>query len=225
MRALSFRLNPHLYLRDPQHTELGMSIIKKSVELIDQLGFEQFTFKKLSEEIHCTEASVYRYFENKHRLLHYLTAWYWSWLEYRIDLALGSLRQPEEKLRACLRVLTEEKKFDPTFAFVDEEALNRIVVAELDKTYLTKWVDSDNKEGLFLGFKSLCNRIADLLLKINPQYPYSESLASTLLLAVKQQLFFADHLPTLSSMKRGKKMHETLYQFVENMALGTIKNY
>jgi len=63
------------------------------------------------------------------------------------------------------------------------------------------------------------------LLEINPQYPYSQSLASTLLLAVKQQLFFADHLPTLSSMKRGKKMHETLYLFVENMALGTIKNY
>ena len=85
MATLFFKLNDHLYVRDPQHTALGQNIINKGVELIDRLGFEQFTFKKLAEEIGSTEASIYRYFENKHRLLHYLTAWYWSWLEYQID--------------------------------------------------------------------------------------------------------------------------------------------
>jgi hypothetical protein len=57
--------------------------------------------------------------------------------------------------------LCEEKKYDPAFDFIDEVALHRIVVAELDKTYLTKQVDSDNKEGLFGGFKSLCKKIAE----------------------------------------------------------------
>ena len=85
MTVLSIKLNEHLYLSDPQHTKLGQNIISKSVVLIDQLGFEQFTFKKLAKEIDSTEASVYRYFENKHRLLHYLISWYWSWLEYKVD--------------------------------------------------------------------------------------------------------------------------------------------
>ena len=158
MPALAFKLNEHLYLRDPQRTELGQHIISKSVEMIDRLGFEQFTFKKLAEEIESTEASVYRYFENKHRLLHYLISWYWSWLEYKVDIAIGHLKTPHEKLRACLQTIAEEKKYDPTFEFVNEEALYRIVVDELDKTFLTKWVDADNKDGLFLSFKSLCKK-------------------------------------------------------------------
>ena len=53
--------------------------------MIDQLGFEQFTFKKLARAIGSTEASVYRYFDNKHRLLTYLIAWYWKWMEYQIN--------------------------------------------------------------------------------------------------------------------------------------------
>ena len=223
MAVLSFKLNAHLYLRDPQHTELGQSIIQKSIELIDQLGFEQFTFKKLAEAIHTTEASVYRYFENKHRLLHYLTAWYWSWIEYRIEMAVGNLTQPEEKLFGCLRVLTEEKKYDPSFDFIDEVALNRIVIAELDKTYLTKWVDEDNKEGLFLGFKSLCNRIASIVLEINPQYPYPHSLISTLMLAVKQQLYFADHLPSLTDLRNSNNRHEELYRMLTSFAKAAVQ--
>ncbi|MEQ8423427.1 MAG: TetR/AcrR family transcriptional regulator, partial [Cyclobacteriaceae bacterium] len=154
MDSIAFKLNEHLFLKDPQHTELGQNIISKSVQMIDQLGFEQFTFKKLAEEIDSTEASVYRYFENKHRLLLYLVAWYWSWLEFRIVQQTTSLQKPEDKLKASLRVVTDEKKFDPSFAFVDEVALHRIVIAELDKTYLTKGVDKDNQEGLFGGFKS-----------------------------------------------------------------------
>lgn len=223
MPVLTFKLNEHLYLRDPQHTELGQRIIQQSIHLIDQLGFEHFTFKKLSDEIESTEASVYRYFENKHRLLHYLTAWYWSWIEYRIDLAMGGVVDAEEKLRACLRVLSEEKKNDPTFEFVDEAALNRIVIAELDKTYLTKWVDADNKDGLFLGFKSLCKKIALIVLEINPKYPFAQSLVSTALLAAKQQQFFADHLPRLSDLEKGKKLHQQLYLFLESLVFGAIK--
>ena len=37
---------------------------------------EEFTFRKLAQKINTTEASVYRYFENKHRLLIYILAWY-----------------------------------------------------------------------------------------------------------------------------------------------------
>ena len=60
-------LDHNSYLREPESTELGRRIISESIRMIDALGFEQFTFKKLGAEIGSTEASVYRYFENKHK--------------------------------------------------------------------------------------------------------------------------------------------------------------
>ena len=59
-------LNPGLYLKDPQESDLGRRIIKHSILLLEELGFEQFNFKKLAEAMGSTEASIYRYFENKH---------------------------------------------------------------------------------------------------------------------------------------------------------------
>jgi AcrR family transcriptional regulator len=223
MPSLLFKLNEHLYLRDPQHTQLGQSIIRASVELIDRLGFEQFTFKKLAEEIDSTEASIYRYFENKHRLLLYLIAWYWSWMEYRIDLVTSGIPDPKEKLKSCLKVIAEEKKSDPNFEFVNEEALYRIVVAELDKTFLTKWVDSDNKEGLFGGFKSLCKKIADWVGEVNPDYPYPHSLVSTILLTAKQQVFFAEHLPSLTNINRNQRSQDELEHFLATILFKSIQ--
>ncbi|MFY7861276.1 MAG: TetR/AcrR family transcriptional regulator, partial [Chitinophagales bacterium] len=77
---MAFPVNEHLYLKDPESTELGRKLVKNSVEMIYSLGFEQFTFKKLSIDLGTTEATVYRYFENKHRLLLYIINWYWLYL-------------------------------------------------------------------------------------------------------------------------------------------------
>jgi len=222
MATLLFKLNDHLYLRDPQHTLLGQSIVRASIDMIDRLGFEQFTFKKLAEEIDSTEASIYRYFENKHRLLLYLISWYWSWLEYRIDLFTSGITDPKEKLKSCLHVIAEEKKIDPNFEFINEEALYHIVVAELDKTFLTKWVDDDNKEGLFGGFKTLCNKIAGWVTEVNPQYPYPNSLVSTILLTAKQQVFFASHLPSLTNIKTNVNSSVELERFLETILFNSI---
>lgn len=225
MPLLTFKLNDHLYLRDPQHTVLGQNIIRTSVELIDRLGFEQFTFKKLAEELNSTEASIYRYFENKHRLLLYLISWYWSWIEYRIDLFSSGLSDPREKLKICLKVIAEEKEFDPNFEFINEEALHRIVLSELDKTYLTKWVDTDNKEGFFSGFKSLCKKISGWIELVNPDYPYPNSLVSTILLSAKQQIFFAEHLPSLSNMTKGKNTYVQLQNYLETLLFNSIDTH
>ena len=218
-----FKLNEHLFLRNPQHTLLGQNIIRVSIDMIDRLGFEQFTFKKLAEEIDSTEASIYRYFENKHRLLLYLIAWYWNWLEYRIDLVTIGLTDPKEKLRASVKVIAEEKKYDPNFEFVNEEALYHIVVADLDKTFLTKGVDNDNKEGLFGGFKSLCKKIAGWVTEVNPDYLYPNSLVSTILLTAKQQVFFAQHLPSLTNINRNENPQDDLEHFLENILFKSIQ--
>ena len=67
--TLRLDLNQQLYLRDPQATALGRRVLAESVHLLDEIGFEAFTFKKLALALSSTEASIYRYFENKHRLL------------------------------------------------------------------------------------------------------------------------------------------------------------
>src|SRR5690349_13984295 len=90
MAILTFKLSENLFIRDPQETELGRNIIQKSIKMIDKLGFEDFTFRKLALAINSTEASVYRYFDNKHKLLIYLIDWYWTWLEYQIDFQINN---------------------------------------------------------------------------------------------------------------------------------------
>jgi len=224
MAILSFQLSNRLYIKDPQATELGRNMVQQSISLIDTLGFDDFTFKKLGIAIGSTEASVYRYFENKHKLLIYLMDWYWTWLEYRIDYAINNIADPKERLSICLLKLSEKKVFDPTVAYIDESALERIVIAEFEKTYLTKQVDSDNRDGLFLPYKSLCKKIACLIKGVSPDYQNPHSLASTILLVVKHQLYYAKHLPTLSDIKHDTTTeHKGLMQFLENLVFNTIK--
>ncbi|MCE7997169.1 MAG: TetR/AcrR family transcriptional regulator [Roseivirga sp.] len=216
-------MNDNLYLRDPQDTELGRKIITQSICMIEEMGLEQFTFKKLSVEIESTEASIYRYFENKHRLLVYLIAWYWNWLEYKIEYETNNVVDPQERLAIAVRLVGEKKVADPMFPSVDEVALQRIVINESDKTYHTKQVDEDNKEGLFRGFKSLCKRIAVIVLEINPDYLYAHTLISTMLEASHQQVFFAEHLPSLTEHKAADgRVHSENIVFLLEMIRKTI---
>lgn len=223
MTILSFKLSENLFVRDPQETDLGRNIIQKSIKLINKLGFEDFTFRKLATEINSTEASVYRYFENKHKLLIYLIDWYWTWLEHQIDFHTNNIADPAERLRICLNRLSEEKSFDHGVAYVDEAALQRLVNAEFEKTFLTKQVDADNKEGLFLPYKSLCKKVASIVHEINPDYEYPHALVSTILLTIKHQLFYAEHLPSLTDIKYDPKKHyKKLNQFLETLVFRTI---
>ncbi len=223
MTILSFKLSENLFLRDPQETELGRNIIQKSIKMIDKLGFEDFTFRKLATSINSTEASIYRYFDNKHKLLIYLIDWYWTWLEHQIDYHINNIKDPVERLKICLNKLAEEKAFDPGVAYVDEAALQRIVSAEFEKTFLTKKVDVDNRKGLFLPYKSLCKKVANIVLEVNPQYEFPHALVSTVLLTLKHQLYYAEHLPSLTDIKYDpKKHHKKLNQFLEEFVFKTI---
>src|SRR6187402_3208958 len=105
---LSFKVNSTIYLRDPESSELGKKIVKHSIDLIDELGFEAFTFKKLSAEVGTTEASIYRYFENKHRLLLYILNWYWSYMEFLVTFKLENISDKKERLNIIVTLLTHE---------------------------------------------------------------------------------------------------------------------
>jgi AcrR family transcriptional regulator len=79
--AAQSAINERTYLKNPVNGELGQKIVRGGLEMMESSGFEHFTFKKLAEKIGTTEASIYRYFESKHKLLIYLTSWYWSIIE------------------------------------------------------------------------------------------------------------------------------------------------
>ncbi len=221
---MTFKLSDNLYLKDPQETELGRHMIQESIRLIDKLGFEEFTFKKLSASIGSTEASVYRYFENKHKLLIYLVDWYWTWVEHRIDFETHNIKSAPDRLRICIRLLVEDLDDQQPVDYVDALALKRIVTDEFEKTFLTKQVDANNREGLFRPYKSLCNKIARIVSEINPKYGYPHSLVSTVMGASMRQLYYAQHLPSLTNIKHDmKKYRARLIQFLDELVFHTIQ--
>ena len=142
---IKIKINENIYVKDPETSALGKKIIQESILLIDDIGFESFTFKKLGEKIGSNESSIYRYFENKHKLMVYLSSWYWSWMEYRLVFATTNITDPQKKLDKAIAIVTEQIFDDETTAHIDESVLNRIMIAEFTKTLQTKEVDEENK--------------------------------------------------------------------------------
>ena len=161
-------MNEKLFIRDPEQSELGKKIILHSIQLIHKNGFEAFTFKKLAIDIGTTEAGIYRYFENKHRLLIYLTAWYWSWLEYQVTFQTNNIKDAVLRLKRVIKLLATTVEDDSSTRYVNESILHQIIITEGTKTYLTKRVSEDNKDHLFKPYKDLCAVIGNMILECSP---------------------------------------------------------
>lgn len=209
-------LNNQLYLRDPQATDLGRRVLATGVRLLDEIGFEAFTFKKLALALGSTEASIYRYFENKHRLLTYLVSWHWAWLRFKLRVALHNVADPRQRLYRALGAVCDASVDDPATPDLDEAALYRVVMAEASKAYLTKEVDADNRAGLFREYKQLVADLVAVMQAVNPTYPHSHGLVSTLLEAARNQLFYAQHLPSLTDPGVNVR------SFLEHLALAAL---
>lgn len=183
-------------LRNPQSTQLGQRIIEGSVQLIDELGFEQFTFKKLAVMVGTTEASVYRYFASKQKLLMYLINWYWGRLECRLLLNTQG-NSPKERLSKALDLLLAPQA--SSLSFSNEKRLQRIVIHEASKVFLTKEVDADHQIGFHGVYLEIVRYISDLVRAYKPDCRYPEMLVSTLLEGSHQQRFFSQHLPEVTN--------------------------
>lgn len=207
---IKFDLCPSLCHRDPQSTELGKKIIKNSIVLIDSLGFEAFTFKKLAVLIGSTEKSIYRYFENKHYLLLFLTSWYWEWVKYLIEINIKNIDSPQRKLKIAIQNLVIATDENPMNEYINENLLHKVVIKEGGKAYHINAVDDENKAGMFLAYKNLVKLVADIILEVDPTCIYSVSLSSNLFEMANNQIFFAEHLPRLTSVKPSKNMNEDL---------------
>lgn len=200
LKSIQIRVNDRIYAKDPDSSELGRSIIRESVAIIHEIGFEAFTFKKLAIALGTTESTIYRYFENKHRLLVYLTSWYWGWLEYEIVLGSSNIVNPEEMLEKIIRIISKPLPNNQTHDLLDLAKLHEIIISESPKAFLTKGVEIEVKGGFFSNYMRVIDRIANVIREINPDFSYPRSVASMLLETVGNQRFLSHHFPTLTDI-------------------------
>ena len=196
---ITILVNDKLYVKNPETSELGKKIIEQSIILIDEMGFENFTFKKLGERIGSNESSIYRYFESKHKLMLYLSSWYWGWIEFKMAFATTNIDNPMERLKRAIKVVTEKIEDDARTLHVNESTLNKIIVEQFTKTLVTKEVDEENKEGFFLIYKRVVNKVIEMIIEVNPNYEFSKSLASSIVEGALHQHFLKDHLETITN--------------------------
>jgi AcrR family transcriptional regulator len=217
---LSILVNEKIYIKNPESSDLGRRIIEGGINLLEKVGFDDFTFNKLAKKIGSTEASIYRYFESKHKFLLFLTSWYWGWMEYQLVFRLANINSPEDRLERAVRLLTAEIHEQGCYSHINESKLHKIVISESSKAYLTKEVDQENKEGVFTGYKQLVERVSNIILEINPAYKYPHMLISTVIEGAHHQRFFAEHLPRLTDEIKGK---DAITEFYREMVFKSIQ--
>ncbi len=218
LQSVKININDKLYVKDPESSSLGRRIVEYSILMINDIGFESFTFKKLGLKIGSNESSIYRYFENKHKLLLYLASWYWGWLEYQLVFATNNIPDANTKLERAIEIMTKATEIDLAFTHINEVLLNKIVINEYSKSYLTKEVDQENKDGYFVIYKRLVNRMSLMINEVNADYPYPSSLASTIIEGALHQYFLIDHFSSLTSCD----VKTTPTEYFKHLAFNTL---
>lgn len=215
---IKMSLNDGLYLKDPQDSELGRKIIEHSILMISDLGFETFTFKKLGQEISSTEASIYRYFENKHLLLLFLVSWYWEWVKYLISINTMNIDDPRKKLKIIIHSIVSASKENPFVVYVNESKLHDIMISEGTKAYHTKEVDAENAKGFFMSYKSLVATVSGVVSMINPGFRYPTAFTTNLFEMSNDQIYFAKHLPRLTDIELRKNEFDEVEKMLNYFA-------
>ena len=81
-------------------------------------------------------------------------------------------------------------------------------------------MDNENQEGYFVVYKRIIHRLRDMILEVNPEYPYPSSLASTIIEASLHQHFLKDHFVSITDC--GNTVTPT--DFLMNLVLNTISS-
>lgn len=210
------------YKKEPESSELGKRIVSEGLQLMNELGFEAFTFRKLAERLQTTEASVYRYFENKHHLLLYFMSMYWIWLEYQLTFGLQNLPDAKVKLFKAVELLSQPELLPWEFSGLDFSAMQQIVVSEWGKVYYTHEIDAENAAGLFADYQRFCQRISSLIKEAAPDYAYPNSLVSATMNVLFVQRFYALHLPALTDLQTND---HRITDFVKSLVKGALTPY
>lgn len=218
---IKVEVNAKLFIRDPEQTEIGRKILAQGVKMIDQMGLEEFTFRKLATELNTNESSIYRYFESKNRLLLYLFQWYWRWMEYQLIFNLKNVTDPLKKIDFIIDLLLlkiDSIKSDNKG--INKKALHRVVIKEASKAYLTRHVYEDNQKKFFKPYKDFCGHVAQVILEYYPSYKFARSLSSTVIEMSHYQIYFMKNLPSLTDF-RDAKDEKGIVTFLKNLVLSS----
>jgi AcrR family transcriptional regulator len=194
--------------------------VEYGIEMIHELGYEAFTFKKLGSRINSNESSIYRYFESKHSFLVYLLNWYWSWIEYKLVFATTNIESEEEKLeKEEAKALKASETAAEKQKGADEAAV-KIIIAESSKVYHTKEVEKENEKGFYKTYTRVVDRVTEFVLGVNPNFKYPHMLISLIIEGAHHQRYFSKHLPALTDCEEGKN---NIVEFYKKLVTDTLK--
>jgi hypothetical protein len=140
-------------------------------------------------------------------------------MEYKLVFSTTNIVDKKEKLNKAITIVTEKITDDTSTEHINEAILNKIIIAEFTKTLHTKEVDQENKEGFFLIYKRVINRIVAIVKEVNPEYPFAKSLVSTIVEGSLHQHFLTDHLKTITDCNETV----TTTQFYLNLAENVLR--
>ena len=221
LKNIKIQVSEQLFQQDPDAKVLGKRIIQCSIDLIDEIGYEAFTFKKLGAKIGSPESTVYRYFKNKKQLLMYLTSWYWTWIECRLIFFTNNINSSHERLKRAVEIITQPVRQHSSYLHINEVKLNRIIISESFKAFLSKEVDEKNSKGYFQVYNRIIERISGMILDVSPGFEYSHTLVSTVMEGAHFQNFFSNHIPILTDVGKDDKK---LVNFFTNLVFSMLNN-
>jgi hypothetical protein len=78
--------------------------------------------------------------------------------------------------------------------------LSRIIISEFNETLFTKEVDQEKQEGYLLVYLRITLRIVAMIEEVNPNYPCSKTLASSITGENLHQNYLKDHFKTITNL-------------------------
>lgn len=139
-----------------------------------------------------------------------------GWLEYQLVFTTNSIADPQKKLKKAIEIITRTTEKDSSFSHINEILLNKIVINEYSKSYLTKEVDTENKDGYFSIYKRLVIRIKDMIIELDESYKFPSSLASTIIEGALHQHFLKDHFSSITDCDQNHSPTEYFTELVFN---------
>ena len=139
---------------------------------------------------------------------------------YQLVLETYSINDSKNKLIRAIDVVTRKTKQDNNYGHINEVILNKIIIHENSKCYLTKKVDNENKVGYFKAYKRVIKRLAEIISLYDKSYKYALSLAGTITESALHQHYMKLHFPSVTSCNELLSPKE----FLTNLTLNTLRN-
>jgi AcrR family transcriptional regulator len=218
----SFTLNSDLYIKDPTTSVAGRKVLASGAKLILEMGLEAFTAKKLANEAGITEATVYKYFSNKQRLLQYYFQLYWTWLEQQVKVFTAIEADPVQKLIKTVRIISNTPSVAADPGLITKQDLRDLVINEGSKAYYNFHVDEDNAKRFFAPYKSITALLSNMIKEVQPELKYPMALATTLIEMSHSLKYYAKHLPSLTDFP-DQKDQENLDEFLLELLFNSLK--